>query len=73
MAENASRDSDVIDEIISDALSRNGNPVPFPEAKKLLGEILNVTRQPLLSKSDKMKKIDLIIHNKIDSLNLDNE
>ena len=43
------------------------------EAKKLLGDILKVTIQPLLSKSEKDKKIDTLIHKAIESLNLDKE
>lgn len=73
MANNASQDANEIDETIANALSRHGNPIPFQEAKKLLGDILKVTIQPLLSKSEKDKKIDLIIHNAIGTMNLDKD
>ena len=73
MANNASHDANEVDEIIANALSSHGNPIPFLEAKKLLGDILKVTIQPLLSKSEKDKKIDTLIHKAIESLNLDKE
>lgn len=61
MTTNDSQAINTIDDIIQNVLTNSGNPLPFNEAKKILGEILNATNEPLSTNSDKERMINKII------------
>ncbi len=61
MTTNDSQANNTIDDIIQNVLTNSGNPLPFKEAKEILGEILNATNKPLSTNSDKERMINKII------------